>query len=139
MCAQEDQGQVTFGKIKNLRGLQTVHIELGVYDFKQPLAFRPRDLYTFVGILTAPLVVYLQLFNEGESHGGLEVFQFRHVVIDSIKVRAVIPVEGLENLRENRHIMKGLLHQQFDRILHQSKIQDLPDGWPFVMIFDEQV
>ena len=139
MCAQEDQGKVAFGKIKYLWGLQAVHIELGVHDFKQPLAFRLRDFYAFVGILTAPLVVYLQLFNKGEGHSWLEVFQFRHVVIDSIKVVAIIPVEGLENLRENRHIMKGLLHQQFDGVLHQRKVQDLPNGWPLIMIFDKQV
>lgn len=51
------------------------------------------------------MIVYLQLFNKRESHSGLEVSQFGHVVIDSIKVCAVVPVEGLENLRENYYIM----------------------------------
>ena len=136
MCAQENQGKVTLRKIKNLWGLQTVYIELCVYDFKQPLAFRLRNLYAFIGILTTPLVIYLQLFNKGERQSRLEVFQFWHVVIDSIKVGAVIPVKGLENLWENRHIMIGLFHQQFDGVLHQRQDQDLSDGWPFIMIFD---
>ena len=139
MSAQENQRKVTLGKIKNLWGLQTVYIELGIYDFKQPLAFRLRDLYAIVGILTAPLIVYLQLFNKGERQSRLEVFQFWHVVIDSIKVVTVIPIEGLENLRENRHIVIGLFHQQFDGVLHQRQVQDLSDGWPLIMIFDEQV